>query len=76
MQQGSQRFTFGLIELRLHRFWSRRLLLETIQPFLLKGVKRIAHGLGRTAQVAGDFFRTLPSAGSEQYLASTQGKGI
>src|SRR5258708_10348532 len=37
---------------------------------------RVAHGLCRTAQVAGDFFGTLLSTGGQQDLTSTQGKGI
>jgi hypothetical protein len=76
MQQGSQRFTFGQVKLRLHGFWPGRLLFETSQALLRVSMDRIEHCLGRTAQVAGDYCRTLPSAGRKQNLASAQGKGI
>ncbi len=76
MQQGAQPFTCGLVKLRLHRFRTGRLLLEAIQPLLLKGMDRMAHRLGGTAQVAGDCFGALLSARCEQNLASMQGKGI
>lgn len=71
MQDGAQRFTFGLIKLSLHRFWSGRLLFETIDAFVLKGMNGIAHGLGGTAQILCDDFRTLFATGGEQDLAAT-----
>jgi hypothetical protein len=41
-----QLLTFGLVKLCLHRFWPGRLRLETIQPFLVEGMDRIAHVCG------------------------------
>ncbi len=76
MQQGLQRFTFCLVKLRLHVFWPGRFLREARYAFLLEGVDRITHGLGRTAQIPGNFFGTLLSTGRQQNLTSTQGKGI
>lgn len=63
MQQGSQCFTLGLIELGLDCFRSARLLFETRYAFLLKRMDGIAHSLRRTTQVAGDYFRALLSTG-------------
>ena len=47
---------------------------ERIEWFF-KSVQRVAHGLSRTVQVAGNFGGALPSMGSQQNLASAQGKG-
>jgi hypothetical protein len=76
MQQGSQRFTFGLVELRLYHFWPGRFLFETIQALLLKSMDRIAHGLGGTAQVEGNFRWALFSTGGKPDLTSAQSKSI
>ena len=41
------------------RLWPRRLMLEASQPFLLKGMDRIAHELGCTAQIAVVIFTNI-----------------
>jgi hypothetical protein len=76
VELGSQRFTFRLVKLRLDGFRAGGLLFETSQAFLFKGMDRITHRLGSTAQIAGDFRRTLLATGREEDLTSTQGKGI
>src|SRR5258707_846644 len=71
MQDGAQRFTFGLIKLSQHRFRSGRLLFETSGAFVRVSMNGIAHGLGGTAQILCDDFGTLASTGGEQDLAAT-----
>jgi hypothetical protein len=76
MQDRSERFAPGLVELGLDGFWAAGLLLEALQPFLLESMDRIANGLRCTSQIARNFRWSLSSAGCQQNLTSTQGKGM
>lgn len=52
------------------------LFFPFMPSLLFKRMDRIAHRLGRTAQVVGDFFRALSSMRGQQNLTSAQEKGI